>query len=287
MQEKTRFTDIPDEPIDRLLSPIHGCKNQPIVSLLESIKPISKLFDGIEDYANAALLNCQNPVDGLTQDEAAALYLYTMQLYTGHSLYHLLNQTLRTENREELIPWFLFLKLFLTALEKLPSLNEKVWRGVRGVNLSSKYSRGMKFAWWGVSSCTTDIEILNSKKFLGKRGPRTLFSIDCINGKSIVNLSRFKREKEVLLAPGSYFEVVGILAGNGENFDIIQLKEIPSPFPIIELQNTDMPGLVNKTTSIRQFLSNLISKVNSSNSSNPNPSLPLSMNENSLCESLV
>ncbi|CAF4258006.1 unnamed protein product, partial [Rotaria sordida] len=121
----------------------------------------------------------------------------------GPSLYLLLNQSLRSKNREELKPWFSFLKLFLTGLYKLQSKSGIVWRGVRGIDLSSKYKTGTKFTWWEVSSCTTYIEVLESDQFLGKHGQRTLFSIECINGKSIVAHSYFKNaEKEIVLIPG-------------------------------------------------------------------------------------
>ncbi|CAF3414477.1 unnamed protein product, partial [Rotaria sp. Silwood2] len=39
----------------------------------------------------------------------------------GPSLYLLLNRSLRAAIRDDLKPWFLYLKLFLTALHKLPS----------------------------------------------------------------------------------------------------------------------------------------------------------------------
>ena len=157
-----------------------------------------------------------------------------MQFDGGPSLYHLLNQSLRAENRGELIPWFSYLKLLLTAFYKLPSQGGIVWRGVRDVDLSSKYKKGTKFAWWGVSSCTTDIEVLESEQFLGKHGLRTLFSIDCINGKSIVKHSYFKNtEKEIILMPGSYFEVVGQL-NSGSQLHIIQLKEITPPITLVK-----------------------------------------------------
>ncbi|CAF5170163.1 unnamed protein product, partial [Rotaria magnacalcarata] len=89
-----------------------------------------------------------------------------MQFDGGPSLYILLNESLRAENREQLKPWFSFLKLFLTALYKLPSKNGTVWRGIKGVDLSTKYKTGTKFAWWGVSSCTTNVEVLELNQFL-------------------------------------------------------------------------------------------------------------------------
>jgi hypothetical protein len=232
--ESSRFTDLLDEPVDHFLSPIRGYEDKPLVPLSETINPIEGFFNDIQDYVYVALRNCENPADDLTQQESASIHLYTMQFHGGSSLYTLVNQSLRAENREDLKPWFSYLKLFLTALYKLPSLNEKVWRGIKNVDLSSKYKKGTKFAWWGVSSCTTDIEVLESNHFLGKHGLRTLFSIECINGKSIVNHSYYKnREKEIILMPGSYFEVMGNL-DSGSELHIIQLKEISPPITLIK-----------------------------------------------------
>ena len=158
--EQSRFTDLLNEPVDHLLSPIKGYQDKPLISLSEAVKPIEKRFREIEDYVFVASENCKNPAGGLTQDESAAIYLYTMQFDNGPSLDHLLNQSLRAEEREELKSWFSFLKLFLTALYKLPSQRETVWRGIRDIDLSSKYKTGTKFVWWGVSSCTTNIEVI-------------------------------------------------------------------------------------------------------------------------------
>jgi hypothetical protein len=231
--EKSRVSDLSDEPVDRLLVPIRGYEDQPLLPLIETIKPISELFNQIEDYIFVALHNCQNPTDGLDQQESAAIHLYTMQFGGGPSLYKLLNRTLRAENREELKRWFPFLKLFLTALYKLPSQSKTVWRGIKNVDLSSKYKKGTKFAWWGVSSCNNNIEVLKSNTFLGETGERTIFSIECINGKSVINHSYFKNtEDEVILTPGSYFEVMGQLNPSPQLY-IIQLKEILSPITLV------------------------------------------------------
>ncbi|CAF3801180.1 unnamed protein product [Rotaria sp. Silwood1] len=146
MSKKSRFSDINNEPIDHLLTPISGSLDKPLVPLLEAVKPLSEFFNELENYVFVALHNCQSPVDGLTQQESAAIHLYTMQFDDGKSLYELLNQALRTENRGELKTWFSYLKLFLTALHKLPSQSGTVWRGIRDVDLSSKYKTGTKFA---------------------------------------------------------------------------------------------------------------------------------------------
>jgi hypothetical protein len=282
--ENSRFTDLFEEPVDRLLLPIQGYEDQSLLSLVEAIKPISEFFKGLEDNVYVALHNCQNPADGLTQEESAAIHLYTMQFRGGPSLYLLLNRALRAEDRDELIPWFPFLKLFLTALHKLPSQNGTVWRGVRDVDLSLKYSTGTKFAWWGVSSSTMKLEVLQSKQFLGKEGQRTLFSIECINGKSTENHSYYKnREKEIILMPGSYFEVIGQL-NPAPRLHIIQLKEIPSPIilikpPFFKSIHIESTPIVNKSNIFSQLISMIMPKRAPSKVSSSEIPLELSMND--------
>ncbi|CAF3606900.1 unnamed protein product [Rotaria socialis] len=231
---KSRYMDVYDEPIDSLLAPIKGYQDMPLVSLAEAIEPISGFFNEIEDNVKVALHNCRKPAAGLHQDESASIHLYTMQFDGGPSLYLLLNRSLRAAIRDELKPWFLYLKLFLTALHKLPSQSKRVWRGIRGVDLSLKYKTGTEFAWWGVSSCTADMQLLESEQFLGKTGQRTLFSIECINGKSVGAHSYFKKsEQEYILMPGSYFEVLGQL-NPAAGLTIIELKEITPPMILVK-----------------------------------------------------
>ncbi|CAF1165651.1 unnamed protein product [Adineta steineri] len=234
LDKKSRFTDVDDEPMHNLLVPIKGYQDKPLVSLVEAIQPVSAFFNEIEDNVQVALHNSQNPADGLTQQESASVHLYTMEFGSGESLYTLLNRSLRAEKREDLKPWFLYLKLFLTALHKLPSQSKRVWRGIKGVDLSSKYKTGTKFAWWGVSSCTTDMKLLESDQFLGKSGLRTMFSIDCSNGKSVIAHSYFTTtEQEIILMPGSYFEVIGQV-NPAPDLHSIELKEITPSMALVK-----------------------------------------------------
>jgi hypothetical protein len=217
----------------------------PLVSLEEAVASISKFFDGIEYYVYIAKENCKHPADGLNQDESAAIHLYTMQFDANPSLYKICNAALRVQNRETLEPWFPFLKLFLTALYKLPSCTKTVWRGVRGVDLSSKYPSGSKFVWWSASSCTLNIDVLESDYFLGTQGIRTLFSIECKDGKPIGSHSYFKnQEQEVILLPGSYFEVIGQLNQTGGLY-IIHLKQIDLPIVFVKPPFTKLPPTSN------------------------------------------
>lgn len=230
----TRFIDAREEPVYKHLLPIEGYQHAPLVSLDEALEPIAQFFNAIDRKVWVAKKNCKKPKEGLKQDESASIHLYTMQFSEGPSFYQVLNQTLRAENREGLKPWFKFLKLFITALYKLPSHSGTFWRGVPGMDLSSEYPRGETFTWWGVSSCTINMEVLEADHFLGKKGNRTLFAIDCKNGKSVAHHSYFEdKEEEIILMPGSYFKVMSQIK-SADGLIIIHLKEIDPPFPMME-----------------------------------------------------
>ncbi len=157
----SRFTDLRDEPV-HLLAPIKGLKETPLVSLDEAVKPVVHLFHSLGDYVYIAKANSKNPKDGLTQDESASIHLYTMEFYPPPSFYQLLNSVLRSEEREKVRQWFLYLKLFFTAVDKLPSEKVLIWRGVRDVDLSSQYVTGNNIVWWGVNSCTLAMDVLEN-----------------------------------------------------------------------------------------------------------------------------
>ncbi|CAF1507726.1 unnamed protein product [Rotaria sordida] len=148
-------------------------------------------------------------------------------------LYYVLNGTLRAENRQNLKPWFLYLKLVLTALGRLPSKHRFVYRGVK-CDLRQDYSKGETIIWWGFSSCTSTMDILQNEQFLGKTGPRTIFTIECESGKDIRKHSYFQNEDEILLPAARQFEVVSCLDQGGGLY-MIQLKETEPPYPLIEL----------------------------------------------------
>ncbi|CAF4371167.1 unnamed protein product, partial [Rotaria magnacalcarata] len=110
-----------------------------------------------------------------------------------------MNATLRSEQRKNLVPWFLYLRLILTALARLPSKRHSVFRGAKE-NLWLDYPTGQIFIWWGFSSCTSSIEVLENEQFFGKTGNRTLFQIHSTtgNGLHIVQLKEIKPQYDLL-----------------------------------------------------------------------------------------
>lgn len=228
----TRFKDVSGEPL-RMLLPIQGYENMPLVPLEDAVFPLISLVPQIKRMVYIVKERCEDPQDGLSIDESAAIMLYTLEWVPKQkSFYFILNNALRAENRQRLKPWFRYLKLVVTALAKLPSARRCVYRGVKA-DLHQAYPKGKICIWWGFSSCTTTLEVLKSEDFLGKKGNRTMFTIECDTGKDIRNHSIFPSEEEVLLPAARQFRVVSSF-DSGNNLHIIQLKEIEPPFPLLE-----------------------------------------------------
>ncbi|CAF2177008.1 unnamed protein product [Rotaria magnacalcarata] len=168
----------------RMLLPIQGFEEMPLVSLEETISPLVLPIPDVEQMVWIAKQNCINPKDDLTIDDSA----------------------LRAGVREQLKLWFLYLRLITNALQKPPSTHHVFYRGVKS-DFSTECSRGSTVIWWGFSSCTVSTETLQNECFFGKEGIRTFFSIECELGKNIRSHSFCGEADEVLLL-ARQFEVI-------------------------------------------------------------------------------
>jgi hypothetical protein len=117
-QHHGRIFDFGEEPCIMLM-PIQGYETKPLVSLEEAVEPIVSVVPDVKRMVYVAKEKCKKiPDNKLSLDESASLMLYTMEWEPNEEcLYVVLNVTLRAANRKKLVPWFLFLKLILTAFE--------------------------------------------------------------------------------------------------------------------------------------------------------------------------
>ncbi|CAF3839378.1 unnamed protein product [Rotaria sp. Silwood1] len=73
-----RFADI-DLSIKRL-PPVYGYRSVNFVSIEKVLEPIESHIDQLPYYIKIAKKNCHFPSEhGLTHDESAAIYIYTME----------------------------------------------------------------------------------------------------------------------------------------------------------------------------------------------------------------
>lgn len=163
----------------------------------------------------------------LSLDEIAAVAIYTMETLPC-SLYTVLNRTLRDSRRAvSLEPFFRYLRLFLGALYKLPLHKKELHRGMRESAAQLGIHSGSHSTWWGFSSTTASLHVLQSPQFLGTNGNRTLFRIKawCVD---ISPYSMFgDAEDERLIMAGTRFVIGGILSP-AEGLTIVDLEEDPN-----------------------------------------------------------
>src|ERR1700722_17921692 len=95
-----RFTDIDLD--NKKLTPIHGYWSCSLVPLEQALGPLLSCIDQSDRSIKAAKKYCRYSSEhGLTRDESAAVYLYTME-GGDNSFYRVLNETLRDEDRRTL-----------------------------------------------------------------------------------------------------------------------------------------------------------------------------------------
>ncbi|CAF3497595.1 unnamed protein product [Rotaria socialis] len=233
-----RICDFPPES-NQILPPIQGFEKMPLVSLEKSVESLKSIVPQLDHMVWTVMESCHEPKDMLTKDESASIMLYTLEWAPKEtSFYYILNSTLRSQNRRELIPWFLYLRLFIFALSKLPSIVPRViYRGVEK-DMREEFPVGKKFIWWSFTSCTSSLDVLNS--YLGKTGNRTVFNIICDSAKNISQHSSYASENEFLLYPARQFQVISSFDG-GNGLHIIQVEEIQPPFHLIPIPKADSP----------------------------------------------
>ena len=106
---------------------------RPLDELVEQIRPmVSSDLDVSVRMARRKAEELQEEFPNLTEDERAMLTLYTIEMFPKErSLYFVMNQALRALDRKAVQPWRDMIWLLLTAMRKLPRVEERiVQRGV-------------------------------------------------------------------------------------------------------------------------------------------------------------
>ena len=167
----------------------------------------------------------EQPSDGLTINESAAIRLYTREWCKPHQSFHsMLNRALSNTDREKLRPYVKYMKLFLAALLRLTwTTSTTVWRGAFQ-DKSLAFPAGTTVTWWSFSSCTTELPVLENNINLDKAGERTLFSVEAFNGRTLGAHSHFVNEDEVLLLPDTHMAVQSQFSP-APNLHIIHVKQ--------------------------------------------------------------
>lgn len=108
---------------------ISGYENEPIVSLEEALQPFHDSISKLSNNITEAKRKCsRSSKHNLTYDESASIYIYTMH-WEDVCVYNHLQKAWDSDKKERMKPWFKYLKLLKSALDKLPTVEIEVWQG--------------------------------------------------------------------------------------------------------------------------------------------------------------
>jgi hypothetical protein len=216
-----RFSDI-DYSFKRL-PPVYGYHIEQPVSLEKALELVESQIDQLPRFIKTAKKYCHFPSEhGLTKDQSAAVYIYTME-WGDTTLYRVLNNALRAENRQGLKIWFPYLKLFDTALDLLPTVKESLWRGIP-LDIGKNFTKNQLVTWWSVNSCSSSVDVIQN--FLGNDTNATVFMIEAVNGKNVSGYTEYENEDEVILRMGSEFRVKSKPLAQPNGSYIVHLIEV-------------------------------------------------------------
>ncbi|CAF3490297.1 unnamed protein product, partial [Rotaria sp. Silwood2] len=129
----------------------------------------------------------------LTRDESATIFLYTIE-WDGSTLYQMINRDLHSEEQPVPTSWLPYLKLFFTALNKLPNIQMNAWRSIQEDTIK-ELDKNDEFIWWNITSSSSSIDVIKDFIEINSR----LLVIKTTTGKNISNYSNFPDQHEIIL----------------------------------------------------------------------------------------
>ncbi|MFG2332674.1 ADP-ribosyltransferase domain-containing protein [Streptomyces sp. NPDC048604] len=222
-----RLTSVKDE--GRILPAITGVFDTPLMGFDDAVAPVTQVLSGLARHIDRSREFGKRRADeaagGLSADAIAALYLYTCE----SGFYRDINAVLRSPDRSKVVPYIPYLRLLFSAVSGLPARTEPLWRGV-ALDLRRQYPLGETVTWWGVSSCTSELNV--ARAFLGSRGKRTLFEVTPARAVGIRSFSAFTGEEEYILAPGTQLKVTDVTTERG-GLCTVKLSEVETAEPVV------------------------------------------------------
>lgn len=204
-----------------MTSPLQEYDQQPLVPLEQALQPLSSMVPGLQQMFETiqSTDRSQALTDSLSWDESASVMLYTLKWKTPQtSFQYFFNESVRSQDHQQIQPWLLYLRLFLHALSKSPpSSSSTAYRAVT-MDTEEEYIQGEEFICWGFVSCTSILQFPDDQSGV-------MFIIECDTARDISRYSLDRNTDEILLYPGRKFRVISSLDYPNRS-KIIQLREL-------------------------------------------------------------
>ncbi|CAF2844138.1 unnamed protein product [Rotaria sp. Silwood2] len=236
---------------DRNFLPIDGLEtNESPTTITQALQRAGNHTHNVETYVKDAEKRFNGKHLGeLTYDECAAVFAYTKEI-GGESLYASLNQALCSADRKALKPWLPFVRLFYSAIKKLPDLPTECFR-VGKAEMLDQIQREQRITWSGISSCSRAPKLI-AKQCRDQKS--VLFVITAIHAKDISKYSADSDVKEVLLMPGTRLNVSHITRDEkNNNLMLVYLQELNTEQNEAGISTQMKPGSSYKTEASGEY----------------------------------
>jgi hypothetical protein len=180
---------------------IEGYQNELITSLEEALAYFKHKIPRLSKQVKAAKRECRYPSDhGLTQDESAAIYLYSMR--GENNVYEHLETAWSSWDRSQMEPWFKYLNLLKSALDKIPNVKTEIWQGITfDKDLETTLRTEPLQLYTCMGSCLSSRKEIKDH-FNGKSVSRAIFiGYESVDGKDVTAYTQLDT-KEIMMWPG-------------------------------------------------------------------------------------
>lgn len=181
---------------------IEGYRDEPLVSLEEALQTFQGNINHLSNQIAEAKRKCrQSSTHGLTLDESAAIYLYSMS-NDSDSVYAHLQRSWEANDRHLMKPWLRYLRLFFHGVEKLPSVKGEVWQGIPYNDQSiDQLTANAKTSYTMMGSAVTSFHEVHDYFDQSRVARRILIGYNQVDGKDVDGYTA-PNFPSVLLQPG-------------------------------------------------------------------------------------
>ncbi|CAF1685904.1 unnamed protein product, partial [Adineta ricciae] len=244
---------------------IEGFEDEPDVTFEESLQPIIQANSKLPNYIDEAKAKCnKSSQHGLTVDESAAIYIYSMKVEDG--VFQLLYKDWSLNDQFVMKKWLKFLKLFKNALDKLPDAAKACQIVPYDESIQDMLENSSSSIYTALSTAEPKEPDINNHRDLAKNGKLCSLTYLCAGGKDVTDYTPGKKSS-VILWPGLKVSSIMTEIRDFCGYIYFHLKPrseppVPKPKPIpIEQGWIDHPKVSRRKPSIDIFVPTEISPM--------------------------
>lgn len=200
MDRLTKLSIVHQNP----LALIEGYQNEPLLPLEATLDIFQHSIKNLSNQITEAKRNClQTSKHGLSHDESAAIYLYSMgKADDTNSVYCHLQNAWNSNDPYEMKPWLKYVRLLYNGVDKLPNVKGEVWQGIpHSENGFYDLRSKQKTSFTLMGSASTSIDEVDNYLKQKRIDQRILIGYDRVNGKNVSGYTT-PNFPSVLLYPG-------------------------------------------------------------------------------------